>query len=193
MLRCSATRAMTRTLHEPWPKPKRPPSARDPPSQSAAPPENRRVNQPETVLRGLVRLRRARNFSEPNGLRCADCASLGSAMGKKRPRFWQHSVLYQYVRSRQLEGTMAAPPSQGAYLITAKRVRTGWGILSEKRWPYDTRTWPPVMPPEADDFDRIASYNRILGYCAVRNVSDARACYVLSQSRAAARQRTPMK
>src|SRR4051812_33797690 len=27
---------MTRTLHEPWPKPKRPPSARDPPSQSAA-------------------------------------------------------------------------------------------------------------------------------------------------------------
>src|SRR3954466_9845543 len=51
MLRCSATRAMTRTLHEPWPKPKRPPSARDPPSQSAAPPENRRVNQPETVLR----------------------------------------------------------------------------------------------------------------------------------------------
>src|SRR4051794_20123532 len=49
MLRCSATRAMTRTLHEPWPRPKRPPSARDPPSQSAAPPENRRVNQPETV------------------------------------------------------------------------------------------------------------------------------------------------
>src|SRR3954451_5674506 len=37
MLRCSATRAMTRTLHEPWPRPKRPPSARDPPSQSAAP------------------------------------------------------------------------------------------------------------------------------------------------------------
>src|SRR3954468_19428944 len=37
MLRCSATRATTRTLHEPWPKPKRPPSARDPPSQSAAP------------------------------------------------------------------------------------------------------------------------------------------------------------
>src|SRR4051812_22923746 len=28
---------MTRTLHEPWPKPKRPPSAGDPPSQSAAP------------------------------------------------------------------------------------------------------------------------------------------------------------
>src|SRR3954471_13020990 len=25
MLRCSATRAMTRTLHEPWPRPKRPP------------------------------------------------------------------------------------------------------------------------------------------------------------------------
>src|SRR3954471_621218 len=50
MLRCSATRAMTRTLHEPWPKPKPPPSAGDPPSQSAAPPpENRRVNQPETV------------------------------------------------------------------------------------------------------------------------------------------------
>src|SRR3954465_8116300 len=49
MLRCSATRAMTRTLHEPWPRPKRPPSARDPPGQSAAPPENRRVNQPETV------------------------------------------------------------------------------------------------------------------------------------------------
>src|SRR3954453_5645278 len=59
MLRCSATRAMTRTLHEPWPRPKRPPSARDPPSQSAAPPENRRVNQPETVsqLKTLVWMR----------------------------------------------------------------------------------------------------------------------------------------
>src|SRR5215207_1302351 len=27
MLRCSATRAMTRTLHEPWPRPKRPPDS----------------------------------------------------------------------------------------------------------------------------------------------------------------------
>src|SRR3954451_8728931 len=54
MLRCSATRAMTRTLHEPWPRPKRPPSARDPPGQSAALPENRRVNQPETVSAILI-------------------------------------------------------------------------------------------------------------------------------------------
>src|SRR3954469_20354791 len=58
MLRCSATRAMTRTLHEPWPRPKRPPSAGDPPSQSAAPPENRRVNQPETVSVGACAGRR---------------------------------------------------------------------------------------------------------------------------------------
>src|SRR3954453_16959510 len=31
-----------------------------------------------------------------------------------------------------------------------------------------------------DDFDRIASYNRILGYCAVRNVSDAKLAIVNS-------------
>src|SRR5215218_10570894 len=36
MLRCSATRAMTRTLHEPWPRPKRPPRQ----------PGIRRVNPP---------------------------------------------------------------------------------------------------------------------------------------------------
>jgi len=30
------------------------------------------------------------------------------------------------------------------------------------------------MPPGVDDFDRIASFNRTLGYCAVRDVTDAK-------------------
>src|SRR4051812_37781771 len=50
---------MTRTLHEPWPKPKRPPSARDPPSQSAAPQKtaesiSRKPYQSSGLLQGAV-------------------------------------------------------------------------------------------------------------------------------------------
>src|SRR3954462_4837111 len=83
MLRCSATRAMTRTLHEPWPKPKRPPSARDPPSQSAAPPENRRVNQPETVsdTRGGGARR-----TEPAGAELSHFQRLACGLGQSSSR-----------------------------------------------------------------------------------------------------------
>src|SRR3954463_6998757 len=61
MLRCSATRAMTRTLHEPWPRPKRPPvspgsaesirrAPRKPQSQSAG----NRITRSATRVRGFA-------------------------------------------------------------------------------------------------------------------------------------------
>src|SRR3954470_10455517 len=95
MLRCSATRAMTRTLHEPWPRPKRPPSARDPPSQSAAPPENRRVNQPETVSRlrkghGAANMALVRHFALNLVRTATDRRSLKT---RRKRASWDHPYL----------------------------------------------------------------------------------------------------
>jgi hypothetical protein len=94
----------------------------------------------------------------------------------KRKRNWQRSIQYGFVRTRELEGTMGKGPRHGAYLLSAMRVRAGWGELSDKRWPYDGHTWPPLIPPEAADFDRIASFNRIEGYFAIRNNEEAKYC-----------------
>lgn len=69
---------------------------------------------------------------------------------------------------------MAAGRAHGAYLLTAHRIRAGWGSVSEARWPYNGTKWPPDLPPGHQDFDRIASYNRIPGYFAIRNLVDAK-------------------
>ena len=98
---------------------------------------------------------------------------------RKRQRFWQHSVQYGYVRSRQLEGTMSLGKRQGVYLISAKRIGDGWGMVSELRWPYDTKYWPPIPPVPDAELDRIASYNRSENYFAIRTVEDAK--MILSQ------------
>ena len=99
-------------------------------------------------------------------------------MGSKRRRSWETSRLYEYVRARELEGTIALGKQQGVYLITAQRIRTGWGYISEARWPYVTKVWPPTPPHGHKEFDNIASYYRSMGYFSIRNIDDAR--YLLS-------------
>jgi hypothetical protein len=76
---------------------------------------------------------------------------------------------------------MALGAAQGVHLLTAQRIRTGWGFLNETRWPYDGRRWPPALPNGHQDFDRIASHNRSIGFFSVRNVDDAR--FLLSVGR----------
>src|SRR3954449_13022315 len=108
MLRCSATRAMTRTLHEPWPKPKRPPSARDPPSQSAAPPENRRVNQPETVSAGWSQ---TEEHVRDDGLARLN---LFAQVLRRRPDLIDGQALLQVERDRQQHVRGTGMRAQGA-------------------------------------------------------------------------------
>ncbi len=67
----------------------------------------------------------------------ANCDMKAKAIAKpRRRRIWQPSRLYGFVRSRQLEGTLSLSPKVGVFIITASRVRAGWGTVSEKRWPY---------------------------------------------------------
>jgi GNAT superfamily N-acetyltransferase len=50
----------------------------------------------------------------------------------------------------------------------------GWGMVSEKRWPYPkSADWPIPEPP---GLDGIAKFNRVFAYFRVRHVSDGRLC-----------------
>src|SRR5438552_999611 len=92
----------------------------------------------------------------------------------KRNRFWQHSRIYRYVRTRQLEGTLALGPKHGAFIINANRVLAGCGNISEKRWPYPKDSkWPVLEPP---GLDAIARFNKIFAYFRIRDLEDARRC-----------------
>ena len=78
-----------------------------------------------------------------------------------------YSVLYGYVRSRQLEGTYNDDPKVGCWPITSLRVSRGWGDPDEERWPYDGsgKSWPPKEPAHIDHYakaNRIFAYKRIL-------------------------------
>jgi hypothetical protein len=82
----------------------------------------------------------------------------------KRKRFWQISRVYGFVRTRQLEGTLASGPKVGVFMINANRVMAGWGTVSEKRWPYPKNSkWPIAEPP---GLDKIAKFNKIFAYFA---------------------------
>lgn len=91
----------------------------------------------------------------------------------KRTRNWQISRIYGFVRSRQLEGTLALSPKVGVFMITANRIHAGWGMVSERRWQYPKKgsEWPP---PEPSGLDIVAKYNRICAYFRVRNLDDLR-------------------
>ena len=84
------------------------------------------------------------------------------------------SVMYNYVRSRQLEGTFPGDHRTGCWPITAYRVMAGWGAVLEADWPYSGRAaaWPPTdtMP----DLDEKAKSLRLRCYQRVRNIEDAR-------------------
>ncbi len=69
---------------------------------------------------------------------------------------------------------MAEGPRKGVYLLSAYRIRCGWGAINETRWPYSTKGWPPIRPHGHDGFDRIASYTRIAGYLPVRRIAEAK-------------------
>ena len=89
-----------------------------------------------------------------------------------RPRVWQPSRIYGFVRARQLDGTLDKGPKLGSYVLTAMRVSAGWGWVSEKRWSYPKPVvWPPTEP---EGLDRIARFNRTVAHFRVRTLFDAR-------------------
>jgi hypothetical protein len=91
----------------------------------------------------------------------------------RRKRTWQLSRIYGFVRSRELDGTLADGPKVGTYVLTACRVSAGWGNVSEKRWPYPKGT--AARPPsEPQGLDRLAKYNKTFAHFCIRTLDDAR-------------------
>lgn len=87
----------------------------------------------------------------------------------------RNSVMYSFVRSRQLEGTYPGTPEEGVWITTAMRIEKGWGNVLESKWPYDGDAdhWPPTEP---DGMDAIAKHRRLFAYQRVRGTRD---CEVL--------------
>ncbi len=82
------------------------------------------------------------------------------------------SSTYNYVRSRQLEGTYSADPTIGVWQITVGRVAYGWGQVLESVWPrVSAAEWPPEERPGADE---LAKALRILYYQRVRSLEDCK-------------------
>lgn len=94
----------------------------------------------------------------------------------KRPRNWAPSLVYGFVRARQLDGSLADGPRVGVYGISSMRVHAGWGLVSAKRWSYPRSRPLPWPLPESPGLDRIARFNRSLGHFRARDVDDARRC-----------------
>ena len=81
------------------------------------------------------------------------------------------SPQYNFVRSRQLEGTYPGDAQTGAWLITVMRVACGWGAVREADWPrtMSGKTWPPVEPP---GLDAKAKALRVQRYQRVRSAAE---------------------
>ncbi len=62
------------------------------------------------------------------------------------------SSQYSFLRSRQLEGTYPGDAETGVWQITAFRVSSGWGAVTEANCPrtMSGTTWPPAEPPGLD-------------------------------------------
>lgn len=83
------------------------------------------------------------------------------------------SVLYNFVRSRQLEGTFPGDPGTGVWPITAMRIFFGWGSILHDDWPIERpRPWPP--PPEPSGLDDLAAQRRINHYFRVRTLEECK-------------------
>ena len=83
------------------------------------------------------------------------------------------SVLYSYVRSRQLEGTYPGSPETGVWPITAMRVGFGWGWILEREWPRaQPLSWPPSAEPPG--LDQLAKQHRINHYFRVRTLDECK-------------------
>lgn len=83
------------------------------------------------------------------------------------------SRMYNYVRSREIEGSFNADPLIGSWPITSLRVSHGWGVPTEEDWPYDgaSENWPPNRRPE---MDAVAKNLRICCYQRVRTLSECK-------------------
>jgi GNAT superfamily N-acetyltransferase len=86
----------------------------------------------------------------------------------------KYSRMYNYVRSRQLEGTYNNDPAIGGWPVTSLRIMRGWGAPLETEWPYDgdVSHWPPEQEPT--DIDEHAKHNRIWAYQRVRSSTDCK-------------------
>jgi len=84
---------------------------------------------------------------------------------------FEPSRMYRYVRARQLEGSFPGDHRTGAHIVSAMRIARGWGVPSEKEWPYDGAAahWPPQEPA---DIDVAAKKNRICAYQRVRTLDE---------------------
>lgn len=81
------------------------------------------------------------------------------------------SSTYNFVRSRQLEGTIAEDPETGIWPITSQRIGYGWGWVKIKDWPevmHDGH-WPLNEP---EGLDCIAKKMRCGVYQRVRSLED---------------------
>lgn len=81
--------------------------------------------------------------------------------------------MYNFVRSRQLEGTFLDGPEVGAWVTTGMRVARGLGSPNRAEWPCSAGTvdWPPVEPPM---INQAAKRHRILAYQRVRNALECK-------------------
>jgi GNAT superfamily N-acetyltransferase len=77
-----------------------------------------------------------------------------------------YSVMYNYVRGRQLEGTYNDDPNIGYWPITSLRVSRGWGMPSEEQWPYVG--WH-LRKEEPANIDQYAKECRLFAYQRVRS------------------------
>lgn len=79
---------------------------------------------------------------------------------------------YNWVRSRQLEGTFPGDKETGAWPITSFRITYGWGSLPEEYWPRGTG-WPPDEPSGLDDIAR--KHRNLWPYRRVRSIEECKA------------------
>lgn len=84
---------------------------------------------------------------------------------------YRSSVLYAFVRGRQLEGTYPGDRSTGIWPITDARISRGWGSPPEEMWP-ESDEWPPSEPP---NIDAAAKAYRIGRYQRVRTLLECKA------------------
>jgi ribosomal protein S18 acetylase RimI-like enzyme len=92
--------------------------------------------------------------------------------------------MYNYVRSRELEGTFPGDREASTWVITDARVRKGWGAVPEDTWPDDGTRWPPG--PEPPGIDEIAKASRLFAYERVRSLPECRRLLVAGKPTTAA-------
>jgi GNAT superfamily N-acetyltransferase len=91
------------------------------------------------------------------------------------------SIMYNFVRGRQLEGTFPGNATTGNWIISSARIARGWGMPPEEAWPYDGNVapWPPSEPPGIDD---IAKQCRASLYQRVKTLNECKAVIAKMQA-----------